>query len=70
MSYESEKERSMHNTNPDEWQPSYCINPCIQLHKSPLRPGAEGRDYIYYLWYIMEIEEKALDKEKWRGQAI
>jgi len=70
MSYESQDERSMHNTNPDEWQPSCCLDPCIQQHHSLLRPGAHCWDFDNCLCHIMEIEEKALDKKRWRSQDI
>jgi len=62
--------RSMPNSNPDKRQLSSSINPCMQLHNSPLRPVVHGWDFDYSLWYIMEIEEKELDTEWWKSQAI
>jgi len=70
MSYDSQKERLKHIRNPDEWQPSVCIDPCSQLHNSPLRPPAHGQKIENCLRYIMEIEENELVKEWWGLRAI
>jgi len=46
MSYKWLREWSMCNANLDEWQPSCCIDPCIKLYNSPLRPGAYCWDVV------------------------
>jgi len=67
MSYDSKKERLIFNLNPDKWHPSGCIDPCSQLHNSPLRPSAHGQEIENWLWYVMEMEENELDTE-WCGR--
>ena len=70
MSYESYKKQSMHNTIPDEWQPSCCINPCIQLHNSLLWPASNGPDCDNCVWYVMNMNDKELDMDKRGSWAI
>ena len=70
MSFKSLKEESVLNTNQSEWPPSSCIHPYVQLHTTLLRPGARGWDIVNCLWYIMEIEQKDLDEERWGKQTI
>ena len=70
MSYDSKKECSKHIRNPDECQLSVWIDPCSQLHNSPLRPPAHGWTIEKCSWYVMEIEENELDKEWWGRRAI
>jgi len=70
MSYDFQKERSKQIQKPDKWQLTGGINPCSQLHISPLRVPAHGWEIEYYLWYVMEIEENKLRKEWWARQAI
>jgi len=70
MSYELKKEQLMYNTNLDEWQQLWCINPYIVLRHSPLRPAAHGRWYENCVWYSMDIKVKEQDVEKWRSLAI
>jgi len=56
--------------NPDEWGVWCFISPSLGWYKSLLRPGANGWDFGHCLWFVMEIEEKKLDKEMWRSWAI
>lgn len=53
----------MCNLNINGRQLSCSINPCIQLHNSPLRHAAHGQDFQNLLWYMMETQEIELDKE-------
>jgi hypothetical protein len=63
-------ERSVFNTNQSERWPSCHIDPCVQLHDSPHRPRANGWDSWTRVWYVMEIDEKELDKEWCGSRAI
>ena len=70
MSYDSWKEQSMHNPHPGKQQPSCCINACIQLHNSLLRPAAHCRDFENCLWYVLVIKANELDKAWCESQAL
>jgi len=63
MSYDTKKKQSMGNLKPHKWQLLCFITRGIELHNSPLRPAAPGRDFEHCLLYVMEIEQNEVDKE-------